>query len=276
VRALAAAIVARETGWASWSLVHRFGFAEELAGGPLVGGGADAGGWGVLAVWLRYSQLRALTWQRRFHTPPRHLSAVQLRLVTRAAGVWRAAPSTRWLTRAVLASVGRGGAGDLGQAIRDDILAILRHHRPWKRGSLMEEWHQKLHNNTTADDVVIGRAFLAGWAAPPRDGDRVAAFWAAIAAGGLSRARLAAYEQPLTHAAEGSWPEGARGPVVAALTRYVALLTAVHGGGDLADVADRVRGLLDGPPRGAVDAVLAARGGGGGGAPRGAGGGGGD
>jgi len=60
-----------------------------------------------------------------------------------------------------------------------------------KGGSLREAWHQKVHNNTTADDGVIGRAFLAGWAAPP-GGDRGAAFWAAIAAGGLSAARLAA------------------------------------------------------------------------------------
>ncbi|GAB0489907.1 hypothetical protein MMPV_001133 [Pyropia vietnamensis] len=261
VRAVVDVIVEREVRWDSWSLMHRFSLAGELAAGPTVG--TSPAGWGVLVAWLRYSQLRALTWQRQFHTPPRHLSHVQMELVARAAGVARRHPPLRWLTRAVLAAVGRGGAGDLGQRIRDDILAILRHHRPWKRGSLMEDWHQKLHNNTTADDVIIAEAFLAGWDAPHAS-DRVGAFWATLAAGGLSAADIATYEQPLIHSPDDSWPEHARGGVVRDLRRYLGLLKAVHGGEDLAEVADRVRGGLDDRTREAVDNALAIRARGGG------------
>ena len=29
------------------------------------------------------------------------------------------------------------------------------------QGGMMEEWHQKLHNNTSPDDVVICEALLA-------------------------------------------------------------------------------------------------------------------
>ncbi len=36
-----------------------------------------------------------------------------------------------------------------------------RNHIPEKKGTWMEEWHQKLHNNTTPDDVPICEAYLA-------------------------------------------------------------------------------------------------------------------
>jgi alpha-glucan,water dikinase len=49
--------------------------------------------------------------------------------------------------------VGRGGEGDVGQRIRDEILVIQRNNTC--KGGMMEEWHQKLHNNTSPDDVVI-------------------------------------------------------------------------------------------------------------------------
>jgi len=36
-----------------------------------------------------------------------------------------------------------------------------RNHIPEKKGTWMEEWHQKLHNNTTPDDVPICSAYIA-------------------------------------------------------------------------------------------------------------------
>lgn len=45
---------------------------------------------------------------------------------------------------------------------RDEILHIMhRNHIPELKGTWMEEWHQKLHNNTTPDDVPICQAYLA-------------------------------------------------------------------------------------------------------------------
>jgi len=52
-----------------------------------------------------------------------------------------------------MSTVGRGGQGDVGQRIRDEILVIQRNNDC--SGGMMEEWHQKLHNNTSPDDVVI-------------------------------------------------------------------------------------------------------------------------
>ena len=47
----------------------------------------------------------------------------------------------------------------MGQRIRDEILAIQQ--RNGTKGGMMEQWHQKLHNNTSPDDVAICRALLA-------------------------------------------------------------------------------------------------------------------
>ena len=47
------------------------------------------------------------------------------------------------------------------QAVRDEILNIMhRNNIGEKRGTWMEDWHQKLHNNTTPDDVAICEAFI--------------------------------------------------------------------------------------------------------------------
>ena len=59
----------------------------------------------------------------------------------------------------MLTTVGRGGDG---QRIRDEILHIMhRNHIPETKGLWMEQWHQKLHNNTTPDDVPICEAYIA-------------------------------------------------------------------------------------------------------------------
>jgi len=56
----------------------------------------------------------------------------------------------------MLGTVGRGGNA---QAVRDEILNIMhRHHVKEVNGTWMEQWHQKLHNNTTPDDVAFLQA----------------------------------------------------------------------------------------------------------------------
>ena len=61
--------------------------------------------------------------------------------------------------RLLLTTLGRGGEG---QQVRDEILRIMhRHDFKEASGTFVEEWHQKLHNNTTPDDVVICKAYLA-------------------------------------------------------------------------------------------------------------------
>lgn len=51
-------------------------------------------------------------------------ATLQERLNTRLAAAWAAWPALRPALRVAMAAVGSGGPGDLGQRIRDDILAI--------------------------------------------------------------------------------------------------------------------------------------------------------
>ncbi len=44
------------------------------------------------------------------------------------------------------------------------------------QGGMMEEWHQKLHNNTSPDDVIICQALLAYIDA----GLDISAYWATL------------------------------------------------------------------------------------------------
>lgn len=51
-------------------------------------------------------------------------AALQERLNAKLAAAWADQPQLRPALRVAMAAVGRGGPGDLGQRIRDDILAI--------------------------------------------------------------------------------------------------------------------------------------------------------
>lgn len=243
-------IIEREMEYGSWTLMHRYGHARHLVDSVI---GSDVDCWGALYVWMRYSQIRVLDWQRRFNTQPRQLSWSQLSLVTLLANKFKNAPEVRWLARLAMSCVGRGGSGDLGQRIRDDILMILRHHRDWKHGSMMEQWHQKLHNNTSPDDVVICDALITFWNA---NGDR-SAYWHVINSNGLTRERMASYEQPIT--AEPDHPGHLKGTMLHELGRYGDLLRQVHLGTDLNSLVHRCQGFLDGGVRDEVNGFMFAR-----------------
>ena len=117
-------------------------------------------GLAAVFVWLRFSQLRQLAWQRKNNTKPFELGLVIQDLSKTFAWKWKDSDgSRRELLRMLISTVPRGG-GD-GQAIRDYILVIMRKFEIKKRkGTFMEEWHQKLHNNSTPDDIYICEAYL--------------------------------------------------------------------------------------------------------------------
>lgn len=72
--------------------------------------------------------------------------------------------TVRLLARQSLATLPRGGGN--GDDIRMGILHLMRAngikegHRPGIEDRFLEEWHQKLHTNTTFDDVAICEAYL--------------------------------------------------------------------------------------------------------------------
>jgi hypothetical protein len=88
----------------------------------------------------------------------------------------------------MLTTVGRGGDG---QKIRDEILHIMhRNHISERKGLWMEEWHQKLHNNTTPDDVHICEAYLAFL----ESGGNLGSYWRVLSDAGACRGCV--FEEP--------------------------------------------------------------------------------
>jgi len=236
-------IVEGEMGQHGWTLMHRFNLCHDLMGEA--NDNRDA--WATLFVWLRYSAIRQLDWQRNYNTKPRELAHAQDRLTGKLAESFVACPEQRDLIRLMLGCVGRGGEG---QRIRDDILHIMhRHHMKEVGGTWMEQWHQKLHNNTTPDDVVICEAYLAFLRG---NGDR-AAYEQKLLEGGVSRERLESFERPITTDPE--WHAHLRDGLIHDFENYLQLLRSVHSGTDLDTAANRGAYLVEGPARDALGFV---------------------
>lgn len=237
---LAERIVEGEMGEHGWTLMHRFNLCHEL----IAEAGTAREAWATLFVWLRFSAIRQLDWQRNFNTKPRELSHAQDRLTARLAESFLRQPPNRDLIRLLLGCLGRGGDG---QRIRDEILQIMhRHHIKEVGGTWMEQWHQKLHNNTTPDDIVICQAYLAFLESR---GD-LRRYHETLAAGGVTKERLAGFERPITH--EPEWHPHLRDALLFDFGNYLKLLNSVHSGTDLETAANTAGRWLDG---GANDAL---------------------
>ena len=225
----------------SWTLMHRFNLCHDLL--HRVKNAPD--GLALLYVWLRFSAIRQLTWQRNYNTKPRELAHAQDRLTRELASVYHSEPCVRPLARLCLATVGRGGEG---QRIRDEILNIMhRHHLKEVSGHFLEEWHQKLHNNTTPDDVVICEAYLEFL----RSNGDAGRFYQTLEAGGVTRQRLESFERPIRtspqfvpHLKEGLLHD---------FGQFLAVLKASHSGTDFETALNAARNQLDGGLQGLMD-----------------------
>mmetsp|Transcript_19940 Transcript_19940/g.51831 ORF Transcript_19940/g.51831 Transcript_19940/m.51831 type:complete len:837 (-) Transcript_19940:3292-5802(-) len=176
----------------AWTLMHRFNKATDLINN-VANGQYDldpADGFARIYAWLRYSATRKLTWQRNYNTQPRQLSGSQDRLTgTIASTHARTTGEPQEWVRMMLTTVGRGGDG---QKIRDEILNIMhRNNIPEKKGLWIEDWHQKLHNNTSPDDVVICEALLAYL----DSGLNIKAYWEHLESNGITKERLLSYDR---------------------------------------------------------------------------------
>ncbi len=230
---LAEEIIRAETGDHSWTLMHRFNLCHDLAGQVE----KDPDGLALLFTWLRFSALRQLDWQRRYNTKPRELAHAQDRLTLRLAGIFIREPSSREVVRLMLTTLGRGGEG---QRIRDEILHIMhRHHIKEVAGHFLEEWHQKLHNNATADDIVICEAYLNFLKS---DGD-LDLFYRTLEAGGVTRERLEGFERPIKTPPD--FVPHLKDALIGDFEEYLKLLKSVHSGTDLESAVTAARGLLD-------------------------------
>jgi len=214
------------------SLMHRFKLAAELLSRAQSDGEASMV---ALFSWLRYFSTRQLVWNKNYNVKPREISAAQNALSAALCTLHRTRPELRDVVRLSMACIGRGGTGDMGQRIRDEILDIQR--ATGQMGGMMEEWHQKLHNNTSPDDVVICEALLAYLATPVLD---VSVYWARLAQENITKERLLSYDRPIH--SEPRFPADKRDVLIKNLREYLRTLKAVHSGADLASAADAVMG----------------------------------
>jgi alpha-glucan,water dikinase len=147
--------------------------------------------------------------------------------------------------------VGRGGEG---QRVRDEILQIMhRHHLKEVSGHFLEEWHQKLHNNTTPDDVVICRAYLEFL----RRGGDLAAFDRTLEEAGVSRARLESYERPIRSRPE--FVPQLKEPLLHDFGVFLGILLSVHSATDYGTALQAARHWLDDPARRLLDWIWGRR-----------------
>lgn len=248
---LAEQIVGAEMGASSWTLMHRFNLCHDL----LDKARDDEDALALLFVWLRYSAIRQLDWQRRYNTKPRELSHAQERLTMRLANVWRSHPSAsprRFWARLMLTTLGRGGDG---QRVRDEILHIMhRNDIKESAGHFIEEWHQKLHNNTTPDDVVICQAYLAFM----RSNGDLDVFYRTLEQGGVTRARLQGFERPIK--TDPVYYADRKDALIREFEHFLSILKSVHSGTDLDSAVAAARGRLDSGLNKELDDLLSLRG----------------
>lgn len=227
-------IVESEMKHNSVTLMHRFKLCYNLLDRTM----NNPDGLAVVYVWMRFSAIRQLDWQRNYNTQPKELSHAQDRLTLKLADMFINSNSdNRKLVRLIITTLGRGGEG---QRIRDDILHIMhRHHIKEVSGHFMEEWHQKLHNNTTPDDIVICQAYIEFL----RSNGDLGLFYKTLNDGGVTKERLENFERPIVTAPD--FVPHIKDGLLYDFENYLNLLKSIHSGTDLATCVNTTRHLLD-------------------------------
>jgi alpha-glucan, water dikinase len=240
---LADEIVGHETGRNSWTLMHRFNLCYDLL--DRVKNNADA--LALIFVWLRFSAIRQLDWQRNYNTKPRELGHAMDRLTLKLAGCYTAEPGDRELIRLIFTTLGRGSDA---QRVRDEVLNIMhRRHIKEVSGHFMEEWHQKLHNNATPDDIVICEAYLAFL----KSNGNLDRFYERLNEGGLTRERLESYERPIV--SHPDFVPHLKDDLISDFEHFLGILKEVHSGTDLGTAIHSARYLFGAEMNGLMDHI---------------------
>ncbi|XP_071716394.1 alpha-glucan water dikinase, chloroplastic-like isoform X2 [Rutidosis leptorrhynchoides] len=213
------------------SFMHRFNIAADLMEEAKNTG--ELGLAGIL-VWMRFMATRQLIWNKNYNVKPREISRAQDRLTDLLQNVYVNYPQYSELLRMIMSTVGRGGEGDVGQRIRDEILVIQRNNDC--AGGMMEEWHQKLHNNTSPDDVVICQA-LIDYIKSDFD---MSVYWNTLNTNGITKERLLSYDRAIRN--EPKFRGDQKDSLLRDLGNYMRTLKAVHSGADLESAINNCMG----------------------------------
>jgi len=130
--------------------------------------------------------------------------------------------------------------------VRDDILHIMHKHKiPETHGHFYEEWHQKLHNNTTPDDIPICEGLIAYL----KSGN-LNDYWSVLKKNGIDSKRLASYERKIIH--EPWMKKEALGD----FEEYLKTLKQLHSSGDLELLSNEARQHVGGDTHGMMNDIL--------------------
>jgi alpha-glucan,water dikinase len=241
---IAEEIIKREMSRNSWTLMHRFNLCYEMLDN-IKSNNLD--GLSLVFAWLRFSAIRQLVWQRDYNTKPRELGHAIERLTLKLADRYINNPGERELIRLIMTTLGRGSNA---QKVRDEVLNIMhRHHIKEVAGHFMEEWHQKLHNNTTPDDIVICEAYLEFL----RSNGKLNRFYKRLEKGGVTKKRLEGYERPIM-----SHPDfipHLKEALIHDFENFLRILKEVHFGSDLETAIHSSRYLFDAAMQSMMDFI---------------------
>jgi alpha-glucan,water dikinase len=114
-----------------------------------------------------------------------------------------------------------------------------RHKIKEVTGHFMEEWHQKLHNNATPDDIVICEAYLEFL----RSNGQLDVFYQTLAKGGISKKRIETFERPIVTAPD--FVPYIKDGLIADFEKYLQLLKSIYSATDLFSAAEAASPCLD-------------------------------
>ena len=196
-------------------------------------------------LWLRYSFKKLLDWQRHYNTPPKDLQwsmhCLTFEITKRLSDMFKqnrvddkfVIPSSVFL-RDSLVMCGKGRSN--GQVIRDEILNIFHKFKiSEKIDSFYEQWHQKLHNNTTPDDIVICQALVNFLRT-----NNMAEYHNTLKYGGITKERLESFERKIVlepYYAPEYLPD---------FERFLGILKDVHSSVDVVTMFDQARYAFNG------------------------------
>ena len=235
-----------EANYGSWTLMHRYNKCSDIIRNWDLS--VDNDKWIWILIWLRYSFLRQLDWQRNYNTRPVLLSGAMAHLSDLLTGKYGDAlkneneyknliNSKSSIIKNILSLLGKGTGN--GQEIRDEILKVMSRNKIPKThlGNFYEQWHQKLHNNSTPEDITICQAVINFLRAK---GD-MSVYWKTLKEGGISKERLASYERNITNE-----PWYSPNYNIADFENYLRILKSVHASTDLVMTYDGCKGIIGG------------------------------
>eukprot|EP00828_Plagiopyla_frontata_P040543 TRINITY_DN5527_c0_g1_i9.p1 TRINITY_DN5527_c0_g1~~TRINITY_DN5527_c0_g1_i9.p1 ORF type:complete len:844 (-),score=166.05 TRINITY_DN5527_c0_g1_i9:182-2713(-) len=131
------------------------------------------------------------------------------------------------LLKLMLQNIGKGNT--TAQAIRDGILILQHNHH---LGGFYEEWHQKLHNNTTPDDIAIGEGLITFLKT-----NDINKYWEVLHKHGVTKERLLSFDRGIHHE-----PFYVNNPqLISDLEHFLITIKQVHSATDINVMIDQAK-----------------------------------